>query len=99
MEYTLDCSLKRQDNLTLEKGNTGVQCREVDTWTRVEQIRKREQSNTPVAQDQVGNRHTGTSKQEWKYKATLTDRCLIVGEPESFAVEKGSNCSARGWLR
>ena len=42
MDYTLDCSLERQDNLAQEERNTGVHKGEVNSWRQVGQIRERD---------------------------------------------------------
>ena len=86
MEYTLDCSLERQDNLVQEEGNTGVKYMRDRELATGETHQGEGAINTPEGQDQVGTRQTGNSKQEQIYKLTLTDGHLILADPDSITI-------------
>ena len=86
MEYMLDCSLERQDNLAQEEGNKGVKyMRERWTighmWDKLER-RSNHTHLRDMTREEMGTRQIGISKQEGKLYLTQTEKTLDTSIPD-----------------
>ena len=73
-EYMMDSSLRRQDKLAQEEGNTEVKCKKErlkigHRWDTLERVCNQTHLKD-TTRHEVGNRHIGISKQELKHSQT-----------------------------
>ena len=93
MEYTLDCSLERQDNLTQEERNKGVEYTKEsytigNRWVTLKSESNQTHLNDKTRQE-VGNRCMGTSKTREEMLNDSNRQTLDISAPDTYSFDYG----------